>query len=234
MYRIARETLWFVAQLRLSKSIGTKAKVERIDKLLTELDLAHVADERIGGIGGSSGGLSGGQKRRVTVAIELVTNPSLVLLDEPTSGLDAYGSLKVVKVLKLLAERGRTVVCTIHQPRADIFKLFDKLLLLKDGETMYFGDAQSSLEYFSRYGVEVDTTVNPADFVVDLTHVQKDSNGGTSQVKLDELVEKYRSSEEATRVNQVLQSVAVVCYVVYGICCVDMSDLSFCVYVGEL
>lgn len=204
---LVRETLWFVAQLRLAKIVGAAGKVERIQKLLNELDLAHVADTRIGGDGASSGGLSGGQKRRVTVAIELVTNPALVFLDEPTSGLDAYGSLKVIKVLKQLAERGRTIVCTIHQPRADIFKLFDKLLLLKDGTTMYFGGANNSLDYFAEQGVQVDKSVNPADFVVDLTHVQKDSEGGTSQLQLDELVAKYRSSASAQRVAQLIASV---------------------------
>lgn len=163
-----RETLFFVTEMCLGKEISAADKYRRVKKTLEDLDLVHVADTRIGA-GDSSGGLSGGQKRRVTVAIELVKGPSLIFLDEPTSGLDAYGSLQLVRVLRKLADDGRTIACTIHQPRSDIFALFDNLLLMKLGVTMYFGPVKQIFPYFESLGVEVDYSVNPADFIVDLT-----------------------------------------------------------------
>jgi len=163
-----RETLFFITELRLGEAVSAEEKYQRIDMALADLDLTHVADTRIGS-GEGGGGLSGGQKRRVTVGIELVTNPGLILLDEPTSGLDAFGSLELVKVLSCLAGQGRTIACTIHQPRADIFRLFDKLLLMKLGLVMYFGPIDGIFPYFESLGVQVDYSVNPADFIVDLT-----------------------------------------------------------------
>lgn len=195
----ARETLWFVAELRLKKSISVCSKSVLIKQLLKQLDLSQVADTRIGQ-GDSSGGLSGGQKRRVTIAIELVTNPSLVFLDEPTSGLDAYGSLKVMKVLKSLADNSCTIICTIHQPRSDIFKLFNNLLLLKAGQTMYFGPAKDCITHFKSAGVSVDSTVNPADFILDLTHAP-------SYEKLDTLVQLYLNGALSKRTEAVVAQI---------------------------
>jgi|GEM_PF-3370854 len=163
-----KETLYFVSELRLDGKISSKMKYKIVLKALEDLGIEHVADTRIGN-GESGGGLSGGQKRRVTVGIELVTGPGLLFLDEPTSGLDAFGSLELAKVLRKLADDGRTIACTIHQPRADIFSLFDKLLLIKFGRTMYFGDINGIFPYFESLGVKVDYSVNPADFIVDLT-----------------------------------------------------------------
>lgn len=163
-----RETLFFVTELRLGENVPAVEKYQRVEKTLEELDLIHVADTKIGD-GDGAGGLSGGQKRRLTVAIELVTGPGLIMLDEPTSGLDAFGSLRLVKVLRSLADNGRTIACTIHQPRADIFRLFDKLLLMKLGIVMYFGTIDGIFPYFESLGIEVDYSVNPADFIVDLT-----------------------------------------------------------------
>ena len=163
-----RETLFFTCELRLPHIVSTRHKFQIVERVLQSLDLVHIADSRIGD--DVTGGISGGQKRRVTVAIELITNPSLIFLDEPTSGLDAYGSLQVVSVLRNLADAGRTVVCTIHQPRSDIFKLFDTLMLMKLGRTMFFGPSSEVLPFFRSAGQEVDESKNVADFIVDLTH----------------------------------------------------------------
>ena len=163
-----RETLNFAAELRLPGSIPRPARLARVHETLMDTDLLHVADTRVGD--DVSGGLSGGQRRRVTVAIELINRPQLLFLDEPTSGLDAYGALQVVGALRRFADRGQTIACTIHQPRADIFKLFDQLLLMSAGETMYFGPIAGIYPYFSDAGLPCDPGVNPADFIVDLTH----------------------------------------------------------------
>eukprot|EP00123_Amoebidium_parasiticum_P009594 comp19578_c0_seq1/m.23017 comp19578_c0_seq1/g.23017 ORF comp19578_c0_seq1/g.23017 comp19578_c0_seq1/m.23017 type:complete len:697 (-) comp19578_c0_seq1:129-2219(-) len=162
-----RETLLFAAEFRLPDEMSPSAKMRVVDDVIRSLDLGIVANTRIGD--DRSGGLSGGQKRRVTVAIEMVANPSVLFLDEPTSGLDAYGSLRLVRVLRRLADKGHNVVCTIHQPRSDIFALFDDLYLMKAGRTIYAGPIKGIRDYFLEAGYEMDPTVNPADFIVDLT-----------------------------------------------------------------
>ena len=174
-----RETLNFAAELRLPGSMRRSARLARVQETLADTDLLHVADTRIGD--DVSGGLSGGQRRRVTVAIELINRPRLLFLDEPTSGLDAYGALQVVGALRKFGDRGQTIACTIHQPRSDIFKLFDQLLLMSAGETMYFGPIDNIYPYFRSVGVPCDTNVNPADFIVDLTHSpeEEEEEGGS-------------------------------------------------------
>jgi ABC-type multidrug transport system ATPase subunit len=82
-------------------------------------------------------GLSGGERKRVSIGFEMITDPSLIFLDEPTSGLDSFTSLSIMKLMKKQAREGLTVVCTIHQPSSEIFNLFDRLILLKDGHLIY-------------------------------------------------------------------------------------------------
>ena len=163
-----RETLEFAAALRLPASVDEVARRARVEETLHDTDLLHVADTRVGD--DVSGGLSGGQRRRVTVAIELINQPALLFLDEPTSGLDAYGALQVCHALRKFGDRGQTIACTIHQPRHDIFLLFDQLMLMSKGQTMFFGPIADIFPYFSSIGVPCDPGVNPADFIVDLTH----------------------------------------------------------------
>lgn len=163
-----RELLWFTCELRISAA-SNEHKLKIVMQTIEQLDLTKVASRHISV-------LSGGQKRRVTVAIELVSNPSLIFLDEATSGLDASGSLKLVKVLRNLANAGRTIVCTIHQPRIDAFLLFHFALLMNAGECLYFGPVSEILPYFdaeNKLGNKVEEEeeeINPADFVLDLTH----------------------------------------------------------------
>eukprot|EP01134_Creolimax_fragrantissima_P004115 CFRG4115T1 len=169
-----RETLLFIAEFRMSQELSTEEKMLRVDQVIRDLDLTKVCNTHVGD--DSSGGLSGGQKRRVTVAIEMISKPSILFLDEPTSGLDAYGSLRLVQVLKRLADRGHTIVCTIHQPRSDIFKLFNDLFLMKAGRVMYSGLVRDVMSHFEAANVRVDYTSNPADFVVDLTQYADEEN----------------------------------------------------------
>ena len=129
-----REALWFTCALRLPASTPRADRIKRIDETLADLSLTPFADTRIGD--DVSGGLSGGQRRRVTIAVELLSRPQLIFLDEPTSGLDAYGAQQVCLSLRKFAERGGTLAATIHQPRAETFALFHQLLLIKSGETM--------------------------------------------------------------------------------------------------
>jgi ABC-type multidrug transport system ATPase subunit len=98
----------------------------------------------------------------------MVTSPSILFLDEPTSGLDSKNALRVMKAVVNLCKAGCTVICTIHQPRSNVFTLFDKLLLLSEGRVTYYGKASDSLSHFSSLGYNCSAFMNPADFLLDL------------------------------------------------------------------
>lgn len=114
-------------------------------------------------------GISGGERKRLCIAIELLSKPLLLFLDEPTSGLDSTTAFTVTHALKNLAETGQcTVVCTIHQPQQKIFNLFDNLILLKRGKVIYQGSCQKSLAFLESIGMPCPADANPADFLLDV------------------------------------------------------------------
>ncbi|CEJ00122.1 hypothetical protein RMCBS344292_14188 [Rhizopus microsporus] len=128
-----RETLTYAAMMRLPRSLPLHAKLKRVEEVIQELGISKIADSKIGMPG--KRGISGGEKRRVSIGKELVTGPSLLFLDEPTSGLDAYNAGVVMDCLQRLAHEGkRTIIVTIHQPRSNIYKMFDSLMLLSAGQ----------------------------------------------------------------------------------------------------
>ncbi|KAJ2600443.1 (ABC) transporter [Coemansia sp. RSA 1722] len=161
------ETVLTSALLRLPQAMSRAAKEERVRDVLQELGLWTVRDSKIGKIGAR--GISGGEMRRVSIACELVTSPSIIFLDEPTSGLDAYNAFVVMDTLSKLARRyGRTVICTIHQPRTDIFSMFDQLIVLAAGQMCYSGPAEDIANYLGTIGHPVPDGYNIADFSIDL------------------------------------------------------------------
>lgn len=164
-----REQIKYAAMLRLPSSISQERKMLRVDNVIQELGLAKVADTLIGNA--TIRGISGGERKRVSIGTELVTDSSLLFLDEPTSGLDSFNALNVITSLRRLASNGRTVVTTIHQPRSSIFQLFDMLLLLSNGRVMYFGPAREAIPYFSSLRFPSPPSFNPADFFLDLIAV---------------------------------------------------------------
>lgn len=130
-----RETLEYSARLRLPVTMTDEQKIQRVDEVIVELGLEKCKDTPLGsaadGGGGNvksaaSRGVSGGELKRVAIGVELITNPSLLFLDEPTSGLDSAAAYAIVMSLKRLAQKNCTVVCTIHQPRSNIWHLFDR------------------------------------------------------------------------------------------------------------
>ena len=123
----------------------------RVNEVLRELNLTKCENTRIGNPEKNIKGISGGERRRLAFATEIITNPGLLFCDEPTSGLDSYMALSVVESMKTLANEGKTIVCTIHQPSSEIFDKFDALCLLAEGRLAYFGNLKEALEYFSRY-----------------------------------------------------------------------------------
>lgn len=165
-----RETLTYAASLRLPASTGSSARRRIVQDVIEELRLDRCADTRIGD--GWKRGCSGGEKRRVSIGVQLLSNPSLLLLDEPTTGLDAASALSVVKTLRQLAARGRTVVVTLHQPRMEIWSLVENVVVLAPrGMPVYSGPVSGSLPWLEAQGFSRPDFVNSADFIIDATAV---------------------------------------------------------------
>jgi energy-coupling factor transporter ATP-binding protein EcfA2/ABC-type multidrug transport system permease subunit len=157
-----------------SRSVLKNEEGSRVQTLIDSFGLKKQADTLIGTP--IRKGISGGQKRRVSVASQLVTAPNILFLDEPTSGLDSVASLKVVSLLKEYAQKHKLiVVASIHQPSAATFQLFDKLLLLAQGQTCYFGPVSKVASYFSSLGFPVPKLMNPSEHILDLTNTDFDS-----------------------------------------------------------
>jgi ATP-binding cassette, subfamily G (WHITE), member 2 len=161
------ETLAYTATLRLPKE-WTKAEVAaRVDEVITDMGLNHARHTVVGGV--TLKGLSGGERKRVSIGLDLLTNPRLIFLDEPTSGLDSATALSICSLLKdLSARRNTTVVATLHQPSAKIFALFTDLILLKAGNVVYHGSPKGAVTFFESHGYPCAAMENPADHVMDV------------------------------------------------------------------
>lgn len=162
------ETLVFTALLRLPKSLTSSEKTQHVERIISELGLTRCQNSLIGGP--LFRGISGGEKKRVSIGQEMLINPSLLLLDEPTSGLDSTTAQRILTTVKRLATGGRTVVTTIHQPSSRLYHMFDKVVLLSDGSPIYYGPASTALDYFSSIGFSTPISVNPADLLLDLAN----------------------------------------------------------------
>ncbi|CAE7664022.1 w, partial [Symbiodinium sp. KB8] len=170
-----REHLRYQAQLRMDQTIPDEEKFEFVDKLIAALRLKKCQNNVIGSLSsGLSRGISGGERKRLSFASEIITNPSVLFADEPTSGLDSDMAYQVVKMMKALAASGRTVISTIHQPSSETYSLFDKLLLMWHGRTVYYGSRDGAVEYFAQFGPKYTCPefTNPADFFIKMLAVQ--------------------------------------------------------------
>ncbi|KAG0566168.1 hypothetical protein KC19_7G043500 [Ceratodon purpureus] len=156
-----RETIYYSAQLRLSSATSAAEKKAIVESTILEMGLQDCADTPIGNW--HIRGLSGGEKRRVSIAIEILTRPRMLFLDEPTSGLDSASAYFVITTLKNLARDGRTVIASIHQPSSEVFDLFENLFLLSSGQTIFFGAAASAHEHFAASGFPCPHLRNPSD-----------------------------------------------------------------------
>lgn len=108
--------------------------------------------------------LSGGERKRLSMGVELVTNPPIMFFDEPTSGLDSVASFQVLTYLRKLAQNGRLIVCVIHQPSSRLLQLFDDILVMSAGKVLYCGAQDQMIKYFHQAGFECPQYYNPADF----------------------------------------------------------------------
>lgn len=159
------ETLMYSALLRLAG--GRKEAEFRVRKLMKDLGLEHVAASRVGD--GSSCGISGGERRRVSIGVELVHDPAVIFIDEPTSGLDSVSALHVMSVLRrMVISQGKTVLLTIHQPGFRILELFDRLILLSNGVVMHNGSLNHLEERLNLANHQIPHHVNVLEFAIDV------------------------------------------------------------------
>uniref|UniRef100_A0A669P2N8 ATP-binding cassette sub-family G member 8 n=1 Tax=Phasianus colchicus TaxID=9054 RepID=A0A669P2N8_PHACC len=166
-----RETLLFIAKLRLPACFSDLQRQKRVEDVIAELRLRQCANTRVGNE--YLRGVSGGERRRVSIGVQLLWNPGILILDEPTSGLDSFTAHNLVITLSRLARGNRLVLLSLHQPRSDIFQLFDLVLLMTSGVTIYSGTARDMVQYFTELGYPCPRYSNPADFYVDLTSIDK-------------------------------------------------------------
>lgn len=196
-----REAVAFSARLRLPKNTSEKEIQLRVEETLKSLGLEECANNRIGGT--FSRGISGGQRKRVSIATEVVANSKVIFLDEPTSGLDAFNAHSLVETVKKLAvEQKKIVIVTIHQPRPDLLAMFDKIFLLTQGKPIFFGSPKQALEHFDSLGYPCPSQVNPADYFVDLITVdhRSDERAASSQKRINLLVEEWSRTNPAKNV----------------------------------
>ncbi|KAG6636018.1 hypothetical protein CIPAW_11G082100 [Carya illinoinensis] len=198
-----KETLTYAALLRLPKTLTREQKEKRAIDVIYELGLERCQDTMIGG--SFVRGVSGGERKRVSIGNEIIINPSLLFLDEPTSGLDSTTALRTVQMLHDIAEAGKTVLTTIHQPSSRLFHKFDKLILLGKGSLLYFGKASEAMVYFSSIGCSPMIAMNPAEFLLDL------ANGNLQDVSVpSELEDKVQMGNSDAEIQNGKPSPAVV------------------------
>ncbi|KAJ5633383.1 ABC transporter [Penicillium lividum] len=161
-----RENILHSSRIRIGRSWKDDEIKKYVDHLISTLGLNDVRDRLVGEVGDS--GISGGERKRVNVALELAAAPGIIVCDEPTSGLDAKTALSLIDHLKYLKNYGITVVCVLHQPRPEIFASLDKLLLLSCGRQVYFGAAAAAQQCFENAGHHFPAASNPADTIMDV------------------------------------------------------------------
>ncbi|KAI3879553.1 hypothetical protein MKX03_005691 [Papaver bracteatum] len=186
------ETLVFTALLRLPKTLSKDEKIKHAEEVINQLGLTKCKNTIMGGP--FLRGVSGGERKRVSIGQEILINPSLLFLDEPTSGLDSTSAQQVVTLLWELAKGGRTVLMSIHQPSSRLYYIFNKILVLSEGNPLYFGKGEETMDYFAGIGYSPSVTMNPADFLLDLAngvHMDEMAMDKRKEVK-QQLVSAYK------------------------------------------
>nr|CDS29201.1 ATP binding cassette sub family G [Hymenolepis microstoma] len=192
------EAMTCSSQLNLPRSCQDDQRKLIIEEILQTLGLSDTRHTK-------TSNLSGGQRKRLSIAQEMVNNPPIMFFDEPTSGLDSVASLQCIAALQTVAKQGRTVVCTIHQPSATVFDIFDQLYFLCGGQCMYRGPVKRLVPYLASIGFQCPRYHNPSDFLMDLTSVEDDQNTASSILlnavttgRLEDELKRIESSETSS------------------------------------
>eukprot|EP00250_Pteridium_aquilinum_P019927 c24628_g3_i1 orf=640-2622(+) len=208
------ETLVYSAHLQLPDTMSNFEKQRRVQQGIRMMGLQECADTAVGGW--YIRGLSGGQRRRLTIAIETLKQRSLLFLDEPTSGLDSAAAFHVVKRLRTLSKSGRTLLVSIHQPSSEVFELFHHLCLLSSGQTIYFGERLRAQQFFEDAGFSCPPFRNPSDhflWVINSDFEETDDNDDeemgnetiTTSLKAQTLIRAYANSDIRRAVTATIQ-----------------------------
>ncbi|XP_048858710.1 ATP-binding cassette sub-family G member 5 isoform X1 [Brienomyrus brachyistius] len=192
-YLTVEETLTFTAQLALRRHSADAIR-KKVGAVMAELSLSHVAHSVIGGR--IFPGISGGERRRVSIASQLLQDPKIILLDEPTTGLDSMTANQIVVLLAELAKRDRIVIVTIHQPRSELFKVFSRIAIMSLGELVFCGQPEEMVDFFSDCGYECPEYCNPFDIYVDLTSVDTrcSEREASTYSRMHDIASTYQSS----------------------------------------
>lgn len=190
-----RETLYFAAELKLPQNLSPPEKTERIQDILHLLGLNQIADSIVGNE--EKRGISGGQKKRLSIGVEIIHLPELIFLDEPTTGLDSMIAYEVISMIRRITDQGRTIICTIHQPSKHIFELFHQVIFLSQGKVIYFGKGSEMGHYFTSlpnysFPWNIDH-MNPCDYALAIASQQISTTNGDT-ISIEKLAEIYQES----------------------------------------
>lgn len=191
-----KETLDFRVELKLGSRLGKSARDDVVANLMEMLGLTKSLNTIVGN--SKVRGLSGGERKRLSIACELISSPPVIILDEPTSGLDSYQAAQVVETLRKLADSGKTIIAVMHQPSQSVFAMFDDLLLVSEGQLMYYGEVSKVRNYMKDLGYPCSKDTGTAEHVLD---VISRTNGGAeeqenSTKRLNQLGEAAKASVE--------------------------------------
>lgn len=187
-----RETLHFRVELEMGRALNRSQRELMVQDLMEQMRLTNVADTIVGN--SKIRGISGGERKRLSVAVELIQSPSIIFLDEPTSGLDSTAATTLIQNLRDLADQGKTVVAVIHQPSQHVFSKFDDLLLVSDGKLMYFGELNKVRSYMANMGYTAPSDMGTAEHVLDCISRQpiEDETKEEAETRVHKLAEAAR------------------------------------------
>ncbi|CEF66619.1 ATP-binding cassette sub-family G member 2 [Strongyloides ratti] len=189
------EHLKFVAKLKMGRNYTTEEIDQKVSMLLDELGLTKCAKNLIGWPHKQKG-ISGGERKRLAFASEIITAPPLLFCDEPTSGLDSFLAQQVVQVLKKLASKNRmTIVVTIHQPSSQVFEMFDKILFMAEGRVGYFGTISGGINFWKNIGLPVPPNFNPSDHFINTLAIKKKQEL-KCQKEVKKICDTFQNSDE--------------------------------------
>ncbi|XP_033315643.1 protein scarlet [Bombus bifarius] len=198
------EHLWFMARMKLDGRVQVLDIRRKIDSLLRDVGLTSRRDVRIGSSDTDDKVLSGGEKKRLSFATELLTDPKILFLDEPTTGQDSHSANCLISQLKSFAAKGRTVLCTIHQPSSTIFSWFDRIILIAEGRVAFAGGIDQAVEFFASQGYECPRKYNPADFLIAIVATgSKNENG---EEIAHEICDVFSTSKAYNEIDRILET----------------------------